>query len=95
MIEIPEQAREHWLALNAALAELSDPTPCQHPARLPLWYGRTVEEREAAAHHCRSGCPVLTLCGQYATAADERHGVWAGVSLDEVQAAARRRRRAG
>ena len=61
-----------WAALDLALAGV-DP-PCKGE---PEWCSDDPGDREAAAHLCQP-CPVLALCGAYATANQESFGVWGG-----------------
>lgn len=64
--------------LAARLTELDDTGttwPCREQGE--LWFADDPDERAAAAEACRS-CPALTECGDYATTAREKFGVWAG-----------------
>ena len=79
---IPEAARTAWAALADAL-DREPPAPCTGRAE---WTNESASDRLYAAGHC-ARCPVLAACSTYAEAANERHGVWAGV--DRTAAPAR------
>lgn len=70
---IPPVAVPAWRALTASL---EDREPCCS-SDSHLWFSRRPDETEAACHRCH-GCHALTACGEYAEAAHERAGVWAG-----------------
>ncbi|MEV8093171.1 WhiB family transcriptional regulator [Kitasatospora sp. NPDC085879] len=58
--------------------------------------GERSQEREAAAKRVCTRCPVRGQCLEYALAADERYGIWGGLTEDErraLRAGARRRGR--
>lgn len=84
-VDVPEstpvltEAEQAFRRLAARLDELADTGrtwPCAaDPER---WFADDDADRAAAAEACRS-CPALTACGDYAAAADERHGTWGGV----------------
>lgn len=74
-VPIRPAARPAWLRLQAAI-DAAGPTVCRDRDE---WISDNDEDREYAANHC-GGCPVLRQCGEYADAAREREGVWAGVS---------------
>ena len=46
-------------------------------------WGRYVGSRKAAAKQICRGCSVVRECASYALAADERYGVWGGLSAEE------------
>jgi hypothetical protein len=50
---------------------------CSDPESHRLWLSEHPPERQLAALMC-GGCPVLTECGDAATANGERFGVWSG-----------------
>lgn len=63
-------------ALLAAIGE-SGPTPCM--ANPDAWTGDVEPDMtEAAVELCVGWCPVLTQCGNFATANRETAGIWAG-----------------
>ncbi len=57
--------------------------------------GRYVGFREAAAKQICRGCSVRGECLDYALAADERYGVWGGLSAEERERLRRRRHARG
>jgi len=65
-----------WLRLQAELSD-ADSVPCREQSSY-LWTSERPEEREAATFRC-TGCPVIGACRDYATAAREKFGTWAGV----------------
>lgn len=71
---IPDVALVSWRALAAGLDE-GTVTPCQSAP--DAWTAAEQETRARAALAC-AGCPLLEQCGDYAAAAGERWGVWAG-----------------
>ena len=71
---IPPAAVPLWLALHEAL--LVQVTPCAADAE--LWHSHNQSDIEAASDACHT-CHALAPCGQYANAAGEVGGVWAGV----------------
>lgn len=73
-LEIPADARRQWRELREALAEQTP--PCA--AAPDVWHSRNLSDTEAACAAC-DGCHAFTACDDYATAAGERAGVWAGV----------------
>ncbi len=73
VVVIPDGAVVQWRALREALA-VREP-PCADDA--DLWHSRDPSDIKAACEACRT-CPALTACDDYATAADEVVGVWAG-----------------
>jgi len=75
---IPPKARDAWRNLSAVLDDLSEAghqVPCRGRGE---WLSQDAEDVAYAAGHCLR-CPALNACGQYADAAGEKHGVWAGV----------------
>lgn len=72
---VSEEALPLWGRLVSAAASTREAVPCAgHGA--PFWHGDD-EEQEAAARACLE-CPLMSLCDDYAAAADERWGVWGG-----------------
>ncbi len=71
---IPAVAASQWQALRVALAVTG--TPCASDPE--LWHSRDLNGI-AAASDARRTCHAFTACGEYADAAGERLGVWAGV----------------
>lgn len=57
--------------------------------------GRYAAFREAAAKQICRGCAVAGECLDYALAADERYGVWGGLSAEERERLRRGRRARG
>jgi hypothetical protein len=51
---------------------------CSDPESHWMWLSEDPTERTLASLWCH-GCPVLTECGDAATADGERFGVWASV----------------
>lgn len=47
-----------------------------------LFFPETGRSNKAAKKTCRS-CPVRAECLDYALEHDERHGIWAGLTVDE------------
>jgi len=74
-LAIPAAAATAWRRLAAELADTVP--PCAHPDRRAWWWSDRPELVEAAIYHCRA-CPLLPACSDYADAANEQHGVWAG-----------------
>lgn len=72
-LEIPPGAVSQWRALREALA-VREP-PCSFDPE--LWHSRAADDIAAASDACRY-CHAFTACDSYATAANERSGVWAG-----------------
>jgi Transcription factor WhiB len=57
------------------LTNLDQRPPCAHSS--DSWMSEDRDERAAAAHRC-TGCPLLTLCGQYAKEIHASFGVYGG-----------------
>lgn len=76
---IPPDALPHWHELAAALATIG-PAPCEGDV-LPAdyWSSTDPDELELATAACRL-CPVIPECLGYAIAADERYGIWGGLT---------------
>jgi hypothetical protein len=72
-LEIPAAAEPQWRALSQALEDREP--PCA--ASPELWFSRRDDQTEAAIHRCHT-CPAIARCDEYATAANEIVGVWAG-----------------
>ena len=87
-LTVPAGAEAEWARLRAGIAALPVAVPCAGPER-PFWHSTDVAEQAAAARACLE-CPLLDRCGDYATAAGERWGVWGGTTDKE-----RRARRTG
>lgn len=66
---------------------------CRH-VPVEIFYPATDAEAEPAKIVCR-GCPVRELCLELALAADERFGVWGGLTPSERRSLAARRRTHG
>jgi WhiB family redox-sensing transcriptional regulator len=76
---IPRHAVGEWLALARVLAD-HGPAPCEK-GDPELWWPVRGGSPDAVAG-CEV-CPVRTECLAYAVAADERDGVWGGLTRDE------------
>jgi hypothetical protein len=63
-----------WRALSQALTDRVP--PCADDPE--LWHSRASSDIAAAREACRT-CHAFTACDDYATAANEVVGVWAGV----------------
>lgn len=74
-VPIKATALPLWMKLQVAVLETSD-VPCG--VHGDLWTSERAEDREAATFRC-TGCPVIGVCRDYATAAREKFGTWAGV----------------
>lgn len=88
--------------LPAALApfEWQDSAACRFEDRDLFFHpdeerGRYAAFREAAAKQIPRSCPVRGECLDYALAADERYGVWGGLSAEERERVRRARRARG
>jgi len=84
---LPEDAQRLHLELTAAAEQQR--SPCRGRDE---WTSEDAADRAAALEAC-SHCPLQAPCAAYARAADERHGVWAG--LDRSDPNARRRQKRG
>mgnify|MGYP003378111403 CR=1 FL=1 len=71
MSDVPERE-----LLEQLLAKWG-PVACQMSALPDAWFSLALEDDAVAA--CL-GCAVRTECGEYAVAADERYGVWGGLT---------------
>jgi hypothetical protein len=80
---IPPGAAAEWAALYEALAGVA---PACRLEPDTWWEPGSVASAKAACQHC----PALRECLAFAVAADERFGVWGGLSPEE-----RRLRRGG
>lgn len=87
-LTVPAGAEAEWARLRDGVAALPAAVPCAGPER-PFWHSPDSEEQAVAARACLE-CPLLDRCGDYATAAGERSGVWGGTTDKE-----RRARRTG
>ena len=79
-----EDGLPEWRALAAAL-EVSGPGGCEDSGMPDAWWpdGQRVDALvEAAQDICRS-CPLRRECLAYALAADEREGIWGGLTPAE------------
>lgn len=76
---VPEHARAEWNAMHEQILR-TGPTPCAGPDR-DHWTG-TPAQQARAADQCLD-CPALDACLAYARAADERTGVWGGLTPSE------------
>lgn len=76
---IPEAGAALWHELSEALASAGR-VGCESSAMPEAWWTKGLEE--TAVGVCRA-CPVRAECLQYALAADERFGVWGGLSETE------------
>jgi hypothetical protein len=72
------QASDRLTVALLTLASQGLRTNCSEPETHHYWLSDWPAERELAVRACH-GCPVITECGEAATANDERHGVWGGV----------------
>jgi WhiB family redox-sensing transcriptional regulator len=83
---MPPAAQEEWLRLSATLAECSDEeVPCRAGNPDDWWPDKKQLDGRAtlaAADACRS-CRARAACLDYALAADERFGIWAGLLPEE------------
>jgi hypothetical protein len=77
---VPDAARGAWDALSAALAA-HGPTPCEE-SRLPEAWWAEGQLLDMARACCRR-CPVQAECLAYSIAADERAGLWGGMTPQE------------
>lgn len=79
---IPPAALPHWHELADALATIG-PAPCEGDVLPPdAWWSADVDELDLAVAACRL-CPVVPECLAYAIAADERYGLWGGLTAAE------------
>ncbi len=83
---VPPTALEEWLALSDVLTQ-HGPVGCETSAMPEAWWSRDLEGEAQTV--CRR-CPARLECLGYAIAADERYGVWGG--LTERERARGRRR---
>ena len=84
---VPAQAAEQWLLLGRVLAD-AGPVPCQTgdaEAWWPVGNQGSLPRARMAVAACRR-CPARQPCLEYALAADERFGIWAGTLPEERQA---------
>ncbi|HVM35315.1 MAG TPA: WhiB family transcriptional regulator [Actinomycetota bacterium] len=79
-MDIPAAEQAAWRELAA----------CRH-IPVDFFYPPTDAEAEPAKIVCR-GCPVTELCLERALAADERFGVWGGLTPAERRSLVARRR---
>lgn len=83
---MPVTARDEWLRLTSLLDSLGDEdVPCRGSdpeARWPDGKALTSDSTAFAIDGCRR-CPAAAACLDYALAADERYGIWAGTLPDE------------
>lgn len=79
--QVPARAAAAWLRLQVAIVAVGRRTPCE--VEPELWFSRVQSPRVAEAVEACRWCPVLEACRSYALEADERHGVWGG--LTEVE----------
>jgi len=63
-----------WVELLEATAEHAP--PCANDPE--AWFADAPDLKAYAERAC-TGCHAIGVCATYATAAGERHGVWAGV----------------
>ncbi len=76
---IPPAAAPAWHRLSAALTDAEPPCAAE-PA---LWFSTSTDDIETARHRCLA-CHAIARCDEYATVANERAGVWAGVNRDRA-----------
>ena len=81
---VPPAAVDAWLSLMAALEAMTGSPPCV--LEPDLWFASRTSPRLAEAVADCQQCPVLHLCAAYAVAADEREGVWGGLTAAERRA---------
>ena len=79
-VVIPPEARRQRLDLAQVLAE-HGPTPCEdgEPA---MWWPPASGSSADAVSGCEV-CPATVECLAYAVAADDREGVWGGLTRAE------------
>ena len=77
---VPSSGLDAWGVLTAAL-EAYGPAPCEESPLPEAWWaeGQLLEMAQA----CCRGCPVRAECLAYAVAADERAGLWGGLTAAE------------
>lgn len=83
---MPSTARKEWLRLAEALSELpDDEVPCRGGGAEAWWPEKKDVQSLgtlAAIDACRA-CRARIACRDYALAADERFGIWAGTLPEE------------
>lgn len=88
--EPPARAWVEWVALQVALVELGRRTPCVREPE--VWFSGGQSARLVEAVEGCGWCPVRVVCAAYGVAADERDGVWGGLTPADRRALAGRRR---
>lgn len=74
--------------LNKAISETDEGAPCEGADGIFFPEGHESMIRAATLEAkliCRK-CPFRILCGQYALAAEEPYGIWAGMTPEERRA---------
>lgn len=80
---IPAGAHAAWSELAQVLA-VDGPAPCEEGAPDAWWPARAGDVDDAAlAARCCVDCPARVECLAYALAADERDGIWGGLTPDQ------------
>lgn len=78
---IPAEALEEWRRLAVVLAERG-PAPCEEGDHEAWWPSGGGSPDQLAVRACER-CPAKAECLDYAVKADEREGLWGGLTRDE------------
>jgi hypothetical protein len=74
---IPAAAQDAWFEL-AAVLHVDGPAPCE--VESDSWWPAQGESPDELARRICADCPARPECLAYALAADEREGVWGGLT---------------
>lgn len=85
---IPAEAQAAWSEL-AEVLHVAGPAPCEEGAPDAWWPTGGDNTDAALAARCCAGCPARVECFTYALAADERDGIWGGLTPAERAALGR------